>query len=173
MAGCNWVLFEDDVERLNGALDVFLQETEAKCVLVIDKGGHLITVRGVTDSMDTSSLSALAAGAFASTREIARLIGEPEFSVLFHQGRREHIHVSLIDSDTLLMAIFDDSTTIGIIRLYARDTEEEIARLFSEVRRGRDDDRGHEHNSLARKARQEHVLNELGGAAIDVPFPPR
>ncbi len=158
MAGCDWVLFEEDVERMNGTLDVFLRETEAKCVLVIDKGGHLIAVRGVTDSMDTASLSALAAGAFASTREIARLIGEPEFSVLFHQGRREHIHVSLVDSKTLLMAIFDDHTTIGIIRLYAKDTEEEIARLFGEVRRQRQ--------------RGAQMLNELSRAEVDAPFRP-
>ena len=158
MAGCNWVLFEEDIERLNATLDVFLNETDAQCVLVIDKGGHLIAVRGLTDSMDTASLSALAAGAFASTREIARLIGEPEFSVLFHQGRREHIHVSLIDGDTLLMAIFDDRTTIGIIRLYAKDSEEEIARLFAEVKRQRQ--------------RGAKVLAELDGARIDAPFGP-
>jgi predicted regulator of Ras-like GTPase activity (Roadblock/LC7/MglB family) len=156
VAGCNWVLFEEDVERINSTLDVFLRETEAKCVLVIDKGGHLITVRGVTDSMNTASLSALAAGAFASTREIARLIGEPEFSVLFHQGRREHIHVSLIDNDTLLMAIFDDHTTIGIIRLYAKDTEEEIARLFADVR--------------GQRQRGARVLEQLNGTPTDTPF---
>jgi predicted regulator of Ras-like GTPase activity (Roadblock/LC7/MglB family) len=158
VAGCNWVLFEDDIERLNATLDVFLNETDAQCVLIIDKGGHLIAVRGLTDSMDTASLSALAAGAFASTREIARLIGEPEFSVLFHQGRREHIHVSLVDSDTLLMAIFNDQTTIGIIRLYAKDTEEEIARLFAEVKRQRQ--------------RGATVLDELGRPKADAPFGP-
>lgn len=158
MAGCDLVLFEKDVERINAMLDGFLRETDAKCVLVIDKGGHLIAVRGVTDSMNTASLSALAAGAFASTHEIARLIGEPEFSVLFHQGRREHIHVSLIDGDTLLMAIFDDRTTIGIIRLYSKDTEEELARLFEEVRHQR--------------RRGIRVLKDLADTETDAPFPP-
>lgn len=158
MARCRFVLYEQDVERVNAALDVFLNETEAKCVLLLDKGGQLITVRGLTNTMDTTSLSALAAGAFASTREIARLIGEPEFSVLFHQGRREHIHVSRVDGDTLLMAIFDDRTTIGMVRLYAKDTEEEIARLFAEVRHHRD--------------RGGRVLNDLAGGEVDTPFPP-
>jgi predicted regulator of Ras-like GTPase activity (Roadblock/LC7/MglB family) len=157
VARCHLVLFEQDVEHVNAVLDVFLKETEAKCVLLLDKGGQLIAVRGLTDMMDTTSLSALAAGAFASTREIARLIGEPEFSVLFHQGRREHIHVSLVDSDTLLMAIFDDRTTIGMVRLYARDTEEQIARLFDEVRRQRN--------------RGARVLNDLGGGEGETPFP--
>lgn len=158
MASCDLVLFEEDVERVNATLDVFLRETEAKCVLLLDKSGQLIAVRGLTDTMDTMSLSALAAGAFASTREIARLIGEPEFSVLFHQGRREHIHVSLVDSETLLMAIFDDRTTIGMIRLYAKDTEEEVARVLAELRRHRD--------------RGARVLNDLSRGEPDAPFPP-
>jgi predicted regulator of Ras-like GTPase activity (Roadblock/LC7/MglB family) len=158
VAHCHLVLFEQDVERVNAALDVFLKETEAQCVLLLDKGGQLIAVRGLTDTMDTTSLSALAAGAFASTREIARLIGEPEFSVLFHQGRREHIHVSLVDRDTLLMAIFDDRTTIGMIRLYAKDTEEQIAQLFDELRRQPD--------------RGAQVLEDLGRGDADTPFPP-
>jgi predicted regulator of Ras-like GTPase activity (Roadblock/LC7/MglB family) len=158
VAECHLVLFEKDVERINATLDRFLRETEARCVLVIDKGGHLIAVRGVTESMDTASLSALAAGAFASTHEIARLIGEPEFSVLFHQGRTEHIHVSLIDNETLLMAIFDDRTTIGMIRLYAKDTEEALARLFDQIRR----DRG----------RSTRVLEDLSATETDAPFPP-
>ena len=158
MARCHFVLFEQDVERVNAVLDVFLKETEAQCVLLLDKSGQLIAVRGLSNEMDTTSLSALAAGAFASTREIARLIGEPEFSVLFHQGRREHIHVSLVDSDTLLMAIFNDRTTIGMIRLYAKDTEEEIARLFAELRRHHD--------------RNARVLNDLSRAEVEPPFPP-
>jgi len=137
VARCDLVLFEEDVERLNAALDGFLREADAKCVLILGKSGHLISVRGVTEMMDTTSLSALAAGAFASTREIARLVGEPEFSVLFHQGRREHIHVSIVDDETLLMAIFDDRTTIGMVRLYAKQAGEQIAGVFSDIHRQR------------------------------------
>ena len=113
MAGCDLVLFEVDLERANAALDAFLRETEAKCVLVIDKGGHLITVRGVTESMDTASLSALAAGAFASTREIARLIGEPEFSVLFHQGRQAEESGEAV-GQAVLQLLVEQALLLGI-----------------------------------------------------------
>jgi predicted regulator of Ras-like GTPase activity (Roadblock/LC7/MglB family) len=80
------------------------------------------------------SLSALAAGAFASTREIARLVGETEFTVLFHKGKKEHVSVSHVDGDTLMMAIFDDKTTVGIVSLYSRGTEEKIAEVMSQSR---------------------------------------
>jgi predicted regulator of Ras-like GTPase activity (Roadblock/LC7/MglB family) len=98
-----------------------MKEAEAKCALLVDKDGHLITRQGFTHTLDTTALAALLAGSFASTKEIARLVGEPEFSVLFHQGVRDHIHISLIGERTILVVIFDDRTTIGMIRLYAKE----------------------------------------------------
>jgi len=151
------VITEEALARLDRALASMLRDSRARCVILINHNdGGVLAAQGFLESLDTTSLAALAAGAFASAREIARLIGEPEFSVLFHQGRREHIHVSLVDNDTLLMAIFDDHTTIGIIRLYARDTEEEIARLFADVR-------GQRHRGA-------RVLEGLGNAQTDTPF---
>ena len=131
------IILEEDVERINAALDDFLRETESKCALVIDRSGQLITSRGVQPTMDIQALSALAAGAFASTSEIARLVGETEFTVLFHQGKKEHIHVSLVDEHTLMMALFDDRATIGMVRLYARDAEQQIRRRLA-ISRARD-----------------------------------
>ena len=72
-----------------------------------------------------------AAGTFASAREIARLIGEPEFSVLFHQGQREHVHVNLAGPHGLLMTLFDDTTTVGLVRLCARWACASIQRVLA------------------------------------------
>ena len=69
-----------------------VSQSLATCALVISRNdGSLITVHGVLEGLDTVSLAALAAGSFASAREIACLVGEPEFSVLFHQGEHEHV----------------------------------------------------------------------------------
>ena len=62
------------------------------------------------------------AGAFAATKEMARHLGEEEFSVLFHQGKKDSIHLTLIGDRTLMTIIFDERTTIG---LAARVTEHE------------------------------------------------
>jgi len=78
----------------------------------------------------TTALAALLAGSFASTKEIARLVGEPEFSVLFHQGKKDHIHISLIGERTILVIIFDDRTTIGMIRLYAKEVGENLRKIL-------------------------------------------
>ncbi len=115
------VLYEDQIKQIDKALTRIIKESEAKCALLVDKDGHLITRQGFTRTLDTTALAALLAGSFASTKEIARLVGEPEFSVLFHQGKRDHIHISLIGERTILVVIFDDRTTIGMIRLYAKE----------------------------------------------------
>jgi predicted regulator of Ras-like GTPase activity (Roadblock/LC7/MglB family) len=101
--------------------------------LLVDKDGHLITRQGFTHSLDTTALAALLAGSFASTKEIAMLVGEPEFSVLFHQGKKDHIHMSIVGERSILVVIFDDRTTIGMVRLYAKETSIELARIFQEV----------------------------------------
>ena len=131
------VLYEDQIKDIDKALGRIIKESEAKCALLVDKDGHLITRQGFTHTLDTTALAALLAGSFASTKEIARLVGEPEFSVLFHQGKRDHIHISLIGERTILVVIFDDRTTIGMIRLYAK----EVGDILKEIlERGPGDD---------------------------------
>lgn len=124
------VLYEDQIKQIDKALTRIIKESEAKCALLVDKDGHLITRQGFTHTLDTTALAALLAGSFASTKEIARLVGEPEFSVLFHQGKRDHIHISLIGERTILVVIFDDRTTIGMIRLYAKEVGETLKRIL-------------------------------------------
>jgi predicted regulator of Ras-like GTPase activity (Roadblock/LC7/MglB family) len=120
------VLYEDQIQEIDLALMRIIKEAEAKCALLVDKDGHLVTRQGFTHTLDTTALAALLAGSFASTKEIARLVGEPEFSVLFHQGKKDHIHISLINDRTILVIIFDDRTTIGMIRLYSKEIGESL-----------------------------------------------
>ena len=69
---------------------------------------------------------------------MAELLGETEFSVLFHQGVRESIHVSAVDDETILLAIFDDRTTVGMVRLFAKEASRAIGTVLAEARtRGR------------------------------------
>src|SRR5512147_1637772 len=131
MSSGAFVLYEEQIDRINAALLRLLKKAEAKCAILADKDGHLITRQGFTQSLDTTALAALLAGSFASTREIARLVGEPEFSVLFHQGVRDHIHVSLVGDRCILAIVFDDRTTVGMVRLYAKETADRLKELTS------------------------------------------
>jgi predicted regulator of Ras-like GTPase activity (Roadblock/LC7/MglB family) len=130
VANSGMVIYEEQAEEINQLLTKLIKGSEAKCALLVDKDGHLITRQGFTHSLDTTALAALLAGSFASTKEIARLVGEPEFSVLFHQGKRDHIHISLVGERSILVVIFDDRTTIGMVRLYAKEIGTELTSAF-------------------------------------------
>jgi len=142
------VIHEEQIEKIEKTLSRLIRDAQAKCVLLVDKDGHLITREGFTQSLDTTALAALLAGSFASTREIARLVGEPEFSVLFHQGKKDHIHITLVGERTILAVIFDDRTTIGMVRLYAKEASENLERIFSSANRQDRQSEGQEKTDL-------------------------
>lgn len=135
------VIYEEEMEKIEKILNRLIKNSQAKCVLLVDKDGHLITRQGFTHSLDTTALAALLAGSFASTKEIARLVGEPEFSVLFHQGKKDHIHICLVGERSILAVIFDDRTTIGLVRLYAKETSEELTTILVSATKEKSDKR--------------------------------
>ncbi|MBD3404082.1 roadblock/LC7 domain-containing protein [candidate division GN15 bacterium] len=134
MSDDSLILYEDEIQKIDALLSKLIKGAEAKCALLVDKDGHLITRQGFTHSLDTTALGALLAGSFASTKEIAKLVGEPEFSVLFHQGKKDHIHMNIVGERSILVVIFDDRTTIGMVRLYSKETAVELTKIFDEVK---------------------------------------
>ncbi|MEW6413457.1 MAG: roadblock/LC7 domain-containing protein [Candidatus Zixiibacteriota bacterium] len=134
MADDSLIFYEEEINQIDALISKMLKGAEAKCALLVDKDGHLITRQGFTHSLDTTALAALLAGSFASTKEIARLVGEPEFSVLFHQGKKDNIHMSLVGDRSILVVIFDDRTTIGMVRLYAKETSIELGKIFEKIK---------------------------------------
>ncbi len=125
--------YQEDVDRLEKLLTEFLRLSGAKCALLIDKEGHLVTKRGDVRSIDMDTISALVAGSFAATKEMARLLGEEEFTALYHQGHRDNIQLSLVGDRTLLTILFDDRTTVGMVRLYAMETAKKLAEVYADV----------------------------------------
>jgi predicted regulator of Ras-like GTPase activity (Roadblock/LC7/MglB family) len=127
------VIHETEAERIDAVLVGFLAESGASEVLLIDRSGQPLAQSGGA-SHDTISIAALAAGAFSSTGAMAQLLGETEFSVLFHEGATRNIHVSTVDTATILLAIFDSHTTVGMVRLFAREASAAIARILDDAR---------------------------------------
>ncbi len=93
----------------------------------------MVTKAGTTGDIDLQSVSALVAGSYAATREMARLLGEEEFSVLFHQGKKDSIQLTLVGDRTLLATVFDERTTIGMVRLYAKEASEKLDVIFAGI----------------------------------------
>lgn len=135
-------------------LNEFLKLSDSKCNILIDKEGHMVTKAGTTGDIDLQSVSALVAGSYAATREMARLLGEDEFSVLFHQGKKDSIQLTLVGERTILATLFDERTTIGMVRLYAKEASEKLASIFHDIhaRPDRDPDLGSDFADSARGA---------------------
>jgi predicted regulator of Ras-like GTPase activity (Roadblock/LC7/MglB family) len=128
------VIHESDAARIDAVLSRFLADSNSTAALLIDRSGQSLAMAGASPSLDTVSIGALAAGAFSSTAALARLLGESEFSVLFHEGVKESLHVSTVDDGTILLAIFDDHTTVGMVRLFAREASTAIGKILEESR---------------------------------------
>ena len=128
------VLSSTHVEELSRALHDLLKHAEGKCALLVDQDGRCLVKAGGTKSFDADALSALIAGSFASTRALAQIVGESEFSVLFHQGEKDHIHNLLVDNNTILAVIFDDRTTVGMVRLYSKEAATRAKEILDRVR---------------------------------------
>ncbi len=121
---------------LLGDLHDFLDNSEANAVMLCDRGGNIIVHDGDSVNESADLISALVAGAFAATRELAAVLGEEEFTAIFHQGRNTSIFISAVGEEVLLLALFDYNTTAGLVKMYALNTINKIRGVFSELEDG-------------------------------------
>jgi predicted regulator of Ras-like GTPase activity (Roadblock/LC7/MglB family) len=124
------VFYESDGRLIQAVLKELVKLSGAKCALLVDKEGHLVARTGSIRTFDTDTISALVAGSFAATREMARLLGEDEFAVMFHQGERDNIQLNLVGDRTILTVIFDEQTTVGMVRLYASEASRKLVEIY-------------------------------------------
>jgi len=128
-----FVLTEGDFKRLEEALLRLRQDSNARAVFLIDKNGQQLAAAGETERYDSTSLASLTAGNVAATDGLAKLIGEREFSVLFHEGQQDHIHISIVAERAILVVIFDERSSLGLVRLRVRRANNEFERIFTEM----------------------------------------
>jgi predicted regulator of Ras-like GTPase activity (Roadblock/LC7/MglB family) len=112
----------------------FLGKSEAQWSALVDKGGNLFAQSGDTGNLDLSILSALAAGSFAATHELAKRLGESEFNALYHEGLGQHILMSALHHECLLVTIFGERTNIGLVRFYAQHVTLSLNELLRQAR---------------------------------------
>ena len=127
------VMYEEEFQKIDEELKRLFQQANAKVVFLVDKNGQLIASAGETQEIDTTSLASLTAGNIAATGGIARLLGEKEFTILFHEGEKDNIHISLIGQRVILVVIFDKRSSLGLVRLRVKKASEALVNIFSEI----------------------------------------
>ena len=133
MTGSDLVMYEEEFRRIDEELQKLHQQSNAKVVFLVDKNGQLIASAGETHDLDTTSLASLTAGNIAATGGIARLLGEREFTILFHEGEKDNIHISLIGARVILVVIFDKRSSLGLVRLRVKKASETLVKMFDEI----------------------------------------
>jgi predicted regulator of Ras-like GTPase activity (Roadblock/LC7/MglB family) len=126
-------LFQEDFRKIHDSLSKLKRGTQANALLLIDRAGQLITSIGNTSQLDITSFATLSAADFAATKQLASLVGEEEFSDLFHEGVRENIYVSMVDSKVILVVLFDKRSTLGLVRVRTTQISREISEIFREI----------------------------------------
>jgi predicted regulator of Ras-like GTPase activity (Roadblock/LC7/MglB family) len=124
----------EDQAAIEHRLVDFLAKSEAQWSALVDKGGNLFAQSGDTGNLDLSILSALAAGSFAATHELAKRLGESEFTALYHEGHGQHILMSALLHECLLVTIFGERTNIGLVRFYAQQATVSLNDLLEKAR---------------------------------------
>jgi predicted regulator of Ras-like GTPase activity (Roadblock/LC7/MglB family) len=128
------IMHEEQYEQLRHILAKLRLDAFARVVFLVDKNGQQIAVHGEVGDLDTTSLASLAAGNVAATGGMARLIGEREFPTLSHEGERESIHICIIGR-VLLVVVFDDRSSLGLVKLRVKQASRDLAALFEIVER--------------------------------------
>lgn len=127
------VMYDEDHRRILAVIRRLVQSAHAKGIFVVDRNGQLMAEAGEMRGIDTTSLASLAAGNIAASGGLAKIIGEEEFPVHFHQGRRDSLHISAVGRRAILLVVFDERSSLGLVRLRVRKAQVELARIFEEI----------------------------------------
>ncbi|MCP4346980.1 MAG: roadblock/LC7 domain-containing protein [Desulfobacterales bacterium] len=126
-------LGQEQLERIENILSEDLVTSGVHSTLLIDMAGNIIAQfdNGTCDH-DLYSLAALASANFAAVDTMAKIVGEEEFSLLFHKGEKENIHFSKVNAELLLISIFGKEVALGLLRLKVAEAIRKINDLWDE-----------------------------------------
>ena len=140
VGSASWSFTEDDFGAITQSLQRFLQESNARCALLVDRTGQLVATVGEQPKFDPTAFATLTAADFSANDQLAKLIGENDFNSLFHQGEKESMYLADVARRVILVVLFDNRTTLGLVRLKMKATVDELTKFFEEVfKRGAND----------------------------------
>ncbi len=131
--GNQLVMYEEELQQILRICDVLQKDSNAKAVLVIDKNGQAMASAGEVEQIDITSLSSLTAGNVAATGGIAQLLSEKEFAGQFHEGERTNVHISIVAQRLIMVVLFDERSSLGLVRLRVRKAAAELTTVITEL----------------------------------------
>lgn len=145
MAETPIIIHEYQFQKIKALLARLCVEAAARCVFLVDRDGQPIAFHGDIGNLDTTSFSSLAAGNVAATSSMAKLLGEDIFPTVVHEGERESIYICIIGR-SLLVVVFDERSTLGLVKLRSKRVSHEIAAIMEEIASESEKRRGEENS---------------------------
>jgi predicted regulator of Ras-like GTPase activity (Roadblock/LC7/MglB family) len=127
------VMFPEEQEQIALVCQRLHRDANAKAILLIGRDGQPIADAGDVAELDVTSLSSLTAGNVAATGGISKILREKDFTSQFHEGEKTHVHITLVSGRAILVVLFDERSSLGLVRLRVKKASEEMARLFDQV----------------------------------------
>lgn len=134
------VMYEEDHKKILLVIGRLVREANAKGVFVVDRNGQLIAEAGEVRGIDTTSLASLVAGSIAATGGLAKIIGEQDFPVHFHQGVKDNLHVTMVAGRWILVVVFDERSSLGLVRLRVKKATADMNKIFEDLKKKADAD---------------------------------
>jgi predicted regulator of Ras-like GTPase activity (Roadblock/LC7/MglB family) len=129
------VMYDEDYRKILAVIQKLVRDANAKGIFVVDRNGQLIGEAGELRGIDTTSLASLTAGCIAATGGLAKIVGEEEFPIHFHQGERDNLHITLVAKRIILVVVFDDRSSLGLVRLRVKKAGVELAKVFEQIQK--------------------------------------
>ncbi len=129
------VMYDDDYRKILAVIQKLVRDANAKGIFVVDRNGQLIGEAGEMRGIDTTSLASLTAGCIAATGGLAKIVGEEEFPIHCHQGQRDNLHITLVAKRIILVVIFDERSSLGLVRLRVKKAGAELAKVFEAIQK--------------------------------------
>jgi predicted regulator of Ras-like GTPase activity (Roadblock/LC7/MglB family) len=124
----------DQIARIDACLEKLLANCKGVAVLFADSSGQPIEHMGTLSGKDRIALSTLAAGSFAATVAMAKLLGQAGvFEQVFFEGREQSVHSSAVGSGFLLVVAFDNRAKPGLVRIIAGHAAQELEAIVDEA----------------------------------------
>lgn len=109
------------VARLKTPMVDFVTESRVRTAILLNQSGQVLAQHGFTGRLDIASVAALAAATHASAHALAQIIGAGHWVHLHHAGQQNQLFLAPFrggGEEFVLVAIFDQDSTLGLVQLF-------------------------------------------------------
>ena len=120
---------------LDAPLSEFVRQARVNRAVALEPSGRVLAQHGFTRSLDVMAVCSLVAAIHASGSELGRQANGAPFGPLHHSGPGRQVFlapVSTAGRTVLLLAVFDDRTSLGVVRHFFGAFAQSLSRVSAD-----------------------------------------